>query len=142
MIQFLCSVALASSALTAAFPNGIANVRSHADWYHMYSEGGSPVKVLNEIPPGPIAQQRDAGAKKEHPIVDRGHRAEVIDVNRPRSVFDCEIPIGQQWYGSRERCLAYMCGGENVYNEYIFDADGRRRKNPCYGQNPTEFPPE
>jgi hypothetical protein len=67
---------------------------------------------------------------------------QTIYVDRPRSPFDCELPIGQQWYGSRERCLAYLCGGENVYNEYIFDADGRRRKNPCYGQSPTEFPPE
>jgi hypothetical protein len=66
----------------------------------------------------------------------------VAPVNRPQSPFDCELPIGQQWYGSRERCLAYLCGGVNVYNEYGFDADGRRRKNPCYGQSPTEFPPE
>ena len=63
-------------------------------------------------------------------------------VNRPRSPYDCGLPIGKQWYGSRERCLAYLCGGENVYNEYVFDADNRRRKNPCYGQSPTEFPPE
>ncbi len=63
-----------------------------------------------------------------------------VDVNRPQTPFDCELPIGVSWYGSRARCLAYLCGGENVYNEYVFDADGRRRKNPCYGQNPTEFP--
>jgi hypothetical protein len=68
--------------------------------------------------------------------------SQAVDVNRPQSPFDCELPIGQQWYGSRERCLAYLCGGENVYNEYVFDADGRRRKNPCYGQSPTDFPSE
>jgi len=65
-----------------------------------------------------------------------------VPINRPQSPFDCELPIGQQWYGSRERCLAYLCGSGNVYNEYVFDVDGRRRKNPCYGQSPTEFPPE
>ena len=84
----------------------------------------------------PVASGKDQGV-----IVVPGE-PQVIDVNRPRSPFDCELPIGQQWYGSRERCLAYLCGGENVYNEYVFDADGRRRKNPCYGQSPTEFPPE
>jgi hypothetical protein len=63
----------------------------------------------------------------------------VIDVNRPRSPFDCSLPIGISWYGSRERCLQYLCGGRNVYNEYIFDEDNRRRKNPCYGQSPTDF---
>ncbi|MFI5399325.1 MAG: hypothetical protein ACHQ9S_27670 [Candidatus Binatia bacterium] len=65
-----------------------------------------------------------------------------VDVNRPQTSFDCELPIGQAWYGTRERCLAYLCAGENVYNEYIFDSDGRRRKNPCYGQSATELPPE
>jgi len=62
-----------------------------------------------------------------------------IDVNRPRTPFDCHLPIGTQWYGSREVCLQYLCGGRNVYNEYIFDQDNRRRKNPCYGQSPTDF---
>lgn len=62
-----------------------------------------------------------------------------IDVNRPRSPFDCLLPIGQQWYGSQQRCLAYLCAGQNVYNEYVFDAQSRRRKNPCFGQSPTEL---
>ncbi|GBD26378.1 hypothetical protein HRbin30_01710 [bacterium HR30] len=62
-----------------------------------------------------------------------------VDVNRPRSPFDCVLPIGRQWYGSEERCLAYLCGGQNVYNEYVFDAQNRRRKNPCFGQSPTEL---
>jgi hypothetical protein len=62
-----------------------------------------------------------------------------VDVNRPHTPFDCELPIGKQWYGSREVCLEYLCGGRNVYNEYIFDQDNRRRKNPCYGQSPTDF---
>jgi hypothetical protein len=79
---------------------------------------------------------------KDKGVVVAPGAPQAIDVNRPQSQFDCELPIGQEWYGSRERCLAYMCGGKNVYNEYVFDADGRRRKNPCYGQSPTEFPPE
>ncbi|MCX8072798.1 MAG: hypothetical protein N3C12_10155 [Candidatus Binatia bacterium] len=62
-----------------------------------------------------------------------------VDVNRPRSPLDCSLPIGRQWYGSRERCLAYLCAGQNVYNEYVFDAHNRRRKNPCFGQSPTEL---
>jgi hypothetical protein len=62
-----------------------------------------------------------------------------VDVNRPRSAFDCLLPMGAQWYGSQERCLAYMCAGQNVYNEYVFDAHNRRRKNPCFGQSPTEL---
>jgi hypothetical protein len=62
-----------------------------------------------------------------------------IDVNRPQSAFDCDTPRGEQWYGSTERCLDELCGGENVFNEYIFDAKNRRRLNPCYGRSPTEF---
>lgn len=72
------------------------------------------------------------------PVAARAQKQ--IDVNRPRSPFDCDLPIGKEWYGSRGRCLAELCGKENVYNEYIFDADNRRRKNPCYGQDPTTFP--
>jgi hypothetical protein len=63
----------------------------------------------------------------------------VVDVNRPRTPFDCDLPIGIEWYGSRSTCLQYLCGGKNVYNEYIFDQDNRRRKNPCFGQSPTDF---
>ncbi len=83
-------------------------------------------------------------AQPEHPqdVVPVVPQSRDVDINRPRTPFDCELPIGENWYGSRARCLAYLCGGENVYNEYLFDADGRRRKNPCYGQSPTEFPPE
>jgi hypothetical protein len=66
----------------------------------------------------------------------------VVAPGAPQTAFDCELPIGQQWYGSRGRCLAYLCEGQNVYNEYMFDANGRRWKNPCYGQSPTEFPAE
>jgi hypothetical protein len=65
----------------------------------------------------------------------------VIDVNRPRTPDDCDLPIGRNWYGSAERCLAELCAGQNVYNEYVFDAGNRRRRNPCYRQNPTEFEP-
>jgi hypothetical protein len=62
-----------------------------------------------------------------------------VEVNRPRSEFQCDTPIGIQWYGSEERCLQELCGGKNVFNEYIFDENNRRRRNPCYGQNPTQF---
>jgi hypothetical protein len=84
--------------------------------------------------PGPaVAQLQLAGDTHTSPHAE-------VDVNRPRSPFDCELPIGVKWYGSQERCLAYLCEGYNVYNEYIFDAHNRRRKNPCYGQSPTNFP--
>ena len=63
----------------------------------------------------------------------------VVDVNRPRSEFECDTPVGEKWYGSTERCLEELCGGKNVYNEWIFDSDKRRRRNPCYGRNPTSF---
>ncbi len=62
-----------------------------------------------------------------------------VDVNRPHSQFDCDTPVGEKWYGSTERCLEELCGGKNVYNEWIFDSDKRRRRNPCYGRNPTSF---
>jgi hypothetical protein len=62
-----------------------------------------------------------------------------IDINRPHSPFQCDTPIGEKWYGSTERCLDELCGGKNVYNEWIFDDDKRRRRNPCYGRNPTDF---
>lgn len=91
----------------------------------------------HEIPPP--AQRVQPGSQPEIQVVPHNGS---VDVNRPQTPFDCELPIGTNWYGSRARCLAYLCGGENVYNEYVFDADGRRRKNPCYGQSPTEFPPD
>ncbi len=87
-----------------------------------------------------VAPPAPHGGGGPRPPVQVVPQSESVDVNRPKSPFDCELPIGENWYGSRARCLAYLCGGENVYNEYVFDADGRRRKNPCYGQNPTEFP--
>jgi hypothetical protein len=62
-----------------------------------------------------------------------------VDVNRPRSQFECDTPVGEQWYGSTERCLEELCGGQNVYNEWLFDDHKRRRRNPCYGRNPTSF---
>jgi hypothetical protein len=72
------------------------------------------------------------------PVAARAQKQ--IDVNRPRTPFDCDLPIGKEWYGSPARCLAELCGDRNVYNEYIFDAENRRRRNPCYGQNPTTYP--
>lgn len=65
----------------------------------------------------------------------------VVDVNRPRSPIECDQPIGINWYGSTRRCLAELCAGRNVYNEYIFEGE-RRRRNPCYGQSPTNYPDE
>ena len=62
-----------------------------------------------------------------------------VDVNRPRSQFECDTPIGEKWYGSTDRCLEELCGGQNVYNEWLFDEHKRRRRNPCYGRNPTSF---
>lgn len=98
--------------------------------------------LVAEQAPGQQGTNQPAPRSKDKGVVVAPGAPQTIDVNRPRSPFDCGLPIGQEWYGSRERCLAYLCGGENVYNEYVFDADGRRRKNPCYGQSPTEFPPE
>lgn len=62
-----------------------------------------------------------------------------VDINRPRSQFECDTPVGREWYGSTERCLEELCGGKNVYNEWLFDENKRRRRNPCYGRNPTSF---
>ena len=103
----------------------------------------APVVDWFEEHPVLAAEPHDTGGAPHsgapHDVV-RPHGSDVIDVNRPRTPFDCELPIGEQWYGSRARCLAFLCAGQNVYNEYIFDAANRRRKNPCYGQSPTEFP--
>ena len=71
--------------------------------------------------------------------VDRASAQVQIEINRPRTPFDCDTPIGERWYGSEDRCLAELCGGQNVTNEYIFESDGRARRNPCYGRNPTSF---
>jgi hypothetical protein len=62
-----------------------------------------------------------------------------VDINRPRSKFECDTPVGEKWYGSTERCLEELCGGQNVTNEWLFDDNKRRRRNPCYGCNPTSF---
>ncbi len=74
-------------------------------------------------------------------FADDVHAGGQVDVNRPHSPFDCTTPIGVSWYGSTKRCLAELCAGHNVYNEYIFEGE-RRRKNPCYGQSPTDYPPD
>ncbi len=69
---------------------------------------------------------------------DRGGQA--VDVNRPHSPFQCDTPIGESWYGSTARCLDELCAGFNVTNEWLFVGDDkRRRRNPCYGRNPTSF---
>ena len=110
----------------------------------------SRVGVAASLPGAAVRQTRvhDSVTATEHSAL-RSLQAQAqtrphaqVDVNRPRSPFDCELPIGEQWYGSRARCLAYLCAGQNVYNEYVFDSQNRRRRNPCYGQNPTEFPGE
>lgn len=88
----------------------------------------APVRVV-----GPLVQLTQAQPQPAAPP------PAVIDVNRPRRPEDCDLPIGISWYGSTSRCLQELCGGLNVYNEYIFDSSNRRRKNPCYGQSPTDF---
>lgn len=62
-----------------------------------------------------------------------------LDINRPRTPFECDTPIGERWYGSTRRCLEELCGGRNVTNEWLFDEHKRRRRNPCYGRDPTSF---
>lgn len=63
-----------------------------------------------------------------------------VEVNRPRSPFDCDTPRGVDWYGTTDRCLDELCGNFNVTNEWLFvDDHKRRRRNPCYGRNPTSF---
>jgi hypothetical protein len=61
-----------------------------------------------------------------------------IEVNKPRSIFDCDTKVAEEWYGSEERCLEDLCTGESVTNRYIQDdrGDRRLRKNPCYGMKP------
>ncbi|MBI1818357.1 MAG: hypothetical protein HYR72_25530 [Deltaproteobacteria bacterium] len=85
-----------------------------------------PVRLV-----APLFQHVDAITRSAPPAV--------VDVNRPRTPDDCDRQIGLDWYGSRQRCLAELCAGQNVFNESLFDADNRRRKNPCYGQSPTEY---
>ena len=63
----------------------------------------------------------------------------VLDVNRPRSAFECDTPIGQDWFGSTERCLAELCAGENVTNAHVVDVRGNLRRNPCAGRDPFEL---
>ena len=62
-----------------------------------------------------------------------------IEVNRPRSIFECDTPIGEQWYGSADRCLQELCAGRNVTNAQLVDESGRLRRNPCYGRDPFEL---
>jgi len=93
----------------------------------------------------PVALLFTATANLILPVVDRVEPVPraglpaVVDVNRPQTPEQCDLPIGISWFGSSERCLAELCGGRNVYNEYIFDGANRRRRNPCYGQSPTDF---
>ena len=61
-----------------------------------------------------------------------------IEVNRPRSIFECDTPIGERWYGSTDRCLRELCAGRNVTNAQLVDDDGHLRRNPCYGRDPFE----
>jgi hypothetical protein len=62
-----------------------------------------------------------------------------VDVNRPRTIYDCDTPLGERWYGSTDRCLSELCEGQNVTNAQIVDASGRLRRNPCYGRDPFEL---
>jgi hypothetical protein len=70
--------------------------------------------------------------------VERPKGTTIIDLNRPLSPFECNQPIALNWYGSTARCLQELCAGRNVFNEYVFDEAHRRRRNPCWGQSPTE----
>lgn len=62
-----------------------------------------------------------------------------IEVNRPRNIFDCDTPRGEQWYGSTDRCLRELCVGQNVTNAQLVDDSGHLRRNPCYGRDPFEL---
>ncbi len=60
-----------------------------------------------------------------------------VDINRPRTPFDCDLENGLRWYGTEKRCLQELCTHENTINEWIFDDGGkRRRRNPCYRIDP------
>jgi hypothetical protein len=53
-------------------------------------------------------------------VVPIAAQAEVqVDINRPRSPLECDMPIGETWYGSTERCLDELRGGRNVTNEWL-----------------------
>ena len=60
-------------------------------------------------------------------------------VRPPRSIFDCDTPRGQDWYGSAERCLQELCVGGNFTNQYVDGPGHQLRKNPCYGRDPYEL---
>ena len=62
-----------------------------------------------------------------------------VEVNRPRTIFDCDTPRGEAWYGSTDHCLRELCAGGNFTNQYVDGADNRPRKNPCYGRDPYEL---
>ena len=59
-----------------------------------------------------------------------------VEVNRPRSIFDCDTKVAEEWYGSKDRCLEDLCAGVTVTRRNIQDdrGRGRMRKNPCYGR--------
>jgi hypothetical protein len=79
-----------------------------------------------------------AGAAAADDFYVGGRVTREIEVNRPRSIFQCDTPLGKDWYGSTERCLAELCVGGNYTNRYISDAE-RLRRNPCYGRDPYEL---
>jgi hypothetical protein len=60
-------------------------------------------------------------------------------VRPPRTIFDCDTPRGEDWYGSADRCLAEMCAGGNFTNQYVDGPGNKPRKNPCYGRDPYEL---
>ena len=74
-----------------------------------------------------VAIARDAGSQAQ------------VDVNRPRTIFDCDTPLGERWYGSTDRCLRELCVGQNVTNAQLVDDSGHLRRNPCYGRDPFEL---
>lgn len=63
-----------------------------------------------------------------------------VDINRPRSPFECDLENARRWYGSEARCLQELCASDNTTNEWVFDDSGkRRRRNPCYRVDPFNF---
>lgn len=62
-----------------------------------------------------------------------------VQVNRPRSIFECDQPVGQNWFGSTERCLKELCRGADVISINILDDQNHLRRNPCHGRQPAEL---
>jgi hypothetical protein len=100
--------------------------------------------VVVACPRGAEADVTQSHQARKRPPGRRTSQAHVVpggqvEVNRPRTIFDCDTPRGEAWYGSTKRCLAELCAGGNFTNRYIDGTDDRLRKNPCYGLDPYEL---